>query len=803
MRNTILFYIFLAPLALIAQEYDISSKVIDSKKKPVSFANVLLLKAADSSFVKGTVSEDDGSFKFSDLEIARYLIKVSFVGYKDFYSTPIDVKDASILPPFTLEDSAEFLDEITITAKRPVIQRKIDRLVFDVENTAISSGSTYDILKRTPGVIINQDQILVKNRPAQIYINDRKVYLTSQELQQLLEGFAGVNVKSVEVITTPPAKYDAEGGAILNIITSKNLSIGYKGSINASNTVGIVPKYAVGTSQYYKTDWLNAYASYTFNSRFDTKTDEGFVQFYNPDGSEKATWEDLFKRDTRTFSHSLNTILDFTLSETELLSFSANILHTPKADSDISGRTETYNPQGQLDSLYTTQSLLENDRDNLIFSLNYDKELGENGAKLTAIANYIDYTDNQIQSVNTRYFSNQGNLLNANAFNTIPTQNSQIYTGQLDYTGSLENWAIETGVKYSVINSESRQEFFNTAGNVSDSDAILNDNFDYTENIYASYFSFVRDWDKWSFKGGLRGEYTAANGDSRTLGVVNTQEYLELFPTVYITNNPSENHSFSLTYNRRIDRPRFQSLNPFRYFLNENNFQEGDPNIQPAIANRIQFNYTFKNKLSFDLYWDRIDNAMSRLPFQNNQDLTLRSVNTNLNYERQFSFDITYSEFVTNWMWMSVESSFYNMENEFKALESQVDNVKKNINGVYLRTLNYLIIDQSLTATVTNYFMSNILAGSYEYDRPQYALSLDLQKTFMNGRLTATFSTEDIFNTMNIPLTLKYGNQNNTFFAMPESQKIRVGLRYKFGNFKLSDNSRDINTEEEKRLTKQ
>ncbi|MDP5043972.1 MAG: carboxypeptidase-like regulatory domain-containing protein, partial [Leeuwenhoekiella sp.] len=300
MRNTILFYIFLAPLALIAQEYDISSKVIDSKKKPVSFANILLLKAADSSFVKGTVSEDDGSFKFSDLEIARFLIKVSFVGYKDFYSTPIDVKDASILPPFTLQDSAEFLDEVTITAKRPVIQRKIDRLVFDVENTAISSGSTYDILKRTPGVIINQDQILVKNRPAQIYINDRKVYLTSQELQQLLEGFAGVNVKSVEVITTPPAKYDAEGGAILNIITSKNLSIGYKGSINASNTVGIVPKYAVGTSQYYKTDWLNAYASYTFNSRFDTKTDEGFVQFDNLDGSEKATWEDLFKRDTRT-----------------------------------------------------------------------------------------------------------------------------------------------------------------------------------------------------------------------------------------------------------------------------------------------------------------------------------------------------------------------------------------------------------------------------------------------------------------------------------------------------------------------
>ena len=624
--------------------------------------------------------------------------------------------------------------------------------------------------------------------------------MTNEELQQLLEGFAGVNVKSVEVITTPPARYDAEGGAILNIITSKNLSIGYKGSLNASNTVAIKPKYNVGTSQYYKTDWLNAFASYNFNSRFDVKTDEGFVQFYNPNGSEKATWEDLFQRETRTISHSLNTILDFTLSETEMLSFTANILHTPKANSDISGRTETYNPQGQLDSLYTTQSRLENQRDNLLFNLNYEKQLGENGATLSANANYIDYTDNQMQSVATRYVSAQGNLLNANAFNTIPTQKSQIYTGQLDYSGNLGKWSFEAGAKYSGINSESRQEFFNTAGNVSDADAILNDNFDYTEGIYASYFSFAKDWEKWSFKTGLRGEYTDANGNSRTLGVVNTQEYLELFPTAYLMYAAADNHSFALDYSRRIDRPRFQSLNPYRYFLNENNFQEGNPNIQPAIANKVKLSYSFKNKLSFELYWDRIDNAMSRLPFQDNENLTLRSVNTNLNYEQQYSLDVIYSEFVNNWMWMSVYASFFNLENEFVALEDNNSLVQKEINGLYIETLNYLIINPTLNVAISNNFTSNFLVGSYEYDRPQYRLNVDIQKRFLDGRLIVNLSSEDIFNTNNIPLTSHYLNQNNTFFAMPESQKIRVGVRYNFGNFKLSDNSRNTSVEEETRL---
>ena len=800
MKHQLLISFFLAPFVSFTQSGNITGKVIDDQQRAVPYANVLLLKAADSTFVKGTVSEENGEILFAEISSGTYLIKASFVGFKESYSSPFELKDQIRIPDLILQENSEALDAVTVNYRKPTVDRRVDRIVFNVENTAISSGTTFDILQRTPGVIVNQGQLLVKNRPAQVYINDRKVYLTNEELQQLLEGFAGVNVKSVEVITTPPARYDAEGGAILNIITSKNLSIGYKGSLNASNTVAIKPKYNVGTSQYYKTDWLNAFASYNFNSRFDVKTDEGFVQFYNPNGSEKATWEDLFQRETRTISHSLNTILDFTLSETEMLSFTANILHTPKANSDISGRTETYNPQGQLDSLYTTQSRLENQRDNLLFNLNYEKQLGENGATLSANANYIDYTDNQMQSVATRYVSAQGNLLNANAFNTIPTQKSQIYTGQLDYSGNLGKWSFEAGAKYSGINSESRQEFFNTAGNVSDADAILNDNFDYTEGIYASYFSFAKDWEKWSFKTGLRGEYTDANGNSRTLGVVNTQEYLELFPTAYLMYAAADNHSFALDYSRRIDRPRFQSLNPYRYFLNENNFQEGNPNIQPAIANKVKLSYSFKNKLSFELYWDRIDNAMSRLPFQDNENLTLRSVNTNLNYEQQYSLDVIYSEFVNNWMWMSVYASFFNLENEFVALEDNNSLVQKEINGLYIETLNYLIINPTLNVAISNNFTSNFLVGSYEYDRPQYRLNVDIQKRFLDGRLIVNLSSEDIFNTNNIPLTSHYLNQNNTFFAMPESQKIRVGVRYNFGNFKLSDNSRNTSVEEETRL---
>lgn len=802
MKIQLQFFILMLCVASYGQEGAIAGKVVDQNDQPVGYTNLLLLKAKDSIFIKGSLTEEDGKFTFENIESQEVIIKASFVGFKEFYTQPFHVNENKNDILIKLDEDTQQLDEITLTAKRPFITRKVDRMVFNVENTVVSTGTTYDILRRTPGVVVNQGQILVKNNPAAVYINDRKVYLNSLELQQLLEGYAGVNVKSVEVIVNPPAGYDAEGGSVINIVTSKNVSIGYKGSLNASNTVGIVPKYAVGTSQYYKNNWVDVYANYTFNSRYDAKTDDGFVQFYNPDGSEKATWQDMFHKDVRTFSHSFNTIMDFALSEKETLSFSANLLHTPKADADIHGRTEIYNASGNLDSLYTTKSFLENDSNNVLVNLNYKKNLGENGATLTVNADYINFRTDQSQSVRTKYYNASGNMINANAFSTLPSQDSEIYTGQIDYDGKIGNWGFEAGAKYSGITSNSKQEFFNETGSVDQQSATLDDNFDYTENIYASYFSFSKEWEKWSFKSGLRGEYTDANGDSRTLGIVNTQNYFQLFPTAYLMHTPTENHSFALDYSRRISRPRFQTLNPYRYFLNENNFKEGDPNIQPAITNKVNFNYTFRNKLSFDLYYERVDDNINTLPYQDNVNLNLRSINTNLIYEHQYSLDVAYYDFITNWWSIYALTSAFRMENEFNRIDQPAETVKTKVNGLFNQVYNYFDLDKEkgLSLEVTTYLMTNIALGSYTQDKPQFGLNLGIRKTFFDDRVIFTFNSEDIFNTMAIPITSRYLDQNNSYMARPENQKVSFSLTYKFGNFKLNDNSRSTGAEEEARL---
>lgn len=793
----------LVPYVFFSQN-SLSGNIQNQDKAPVAFANVILLSAQDSTSVyKGSISEDDGSFLIENIQDSTYILKVSFVGYSESLQK-VEVKGNTNIGLITLKEASDNLDEVVVNARRPKISRKVDRLVFDVENSTLSTGNTFDILKRTPGVIVSQGKLLVKNRPATVYINDRKVYLTSQELQQLLEGFSAGNVKSVEVITNPPAKYDAEGGVILNITTSKNISIGYKGSINASNTIAVVPKYNIGTSQYYKNDWLNFYASYNYNDRDLVKKDENFIEYYAPNGDVASRWFTDFRRDTYMYSHSLNTILDFSLNEKSTLSVSANIQITPDSDSDISGLTNILNSTNSLDSLFTTDSRLHSNTDNILLTASYNTSLGENGT-LAVIGNYIDYDNSQFQHILTSYFEDDGEFIRDNSFTTEAMQNSRIYTGQIDIATPLGSTSFESGLKYSGLKTESGQDYFDTNTGMRQFSAELSDALDYEEDIYAAYASLSKDWEKWSMQLGLRGEYTDVQGISKSSGVVNTQEYFELFPSFYLTYSLSEDHSFGLDYSRRINRPRFESLNTYRYFINENNFQDGNPNLMPAISNKITLNYNYKNTWFFDLYWDRADNSIALLPFQDNVNRNLRSVNLNMNYDQQFSFDVTYYSYLKDWWVLSSYASFFYMENEFPALESGGQLVKNDVFSTYIQAYNYFILskDQTFTAEVIGTFLPDYIAGSYKFEDPQYGLTVGLKKSFFDSRLMATVNLEDAFNSMNIPLKSQYLNQNNGFFARPESRMFKLGLIYKFGNFKLNDNSRAIDAEESERLKDQ
>lgn len=806
MRVYIILLIALVQTVCFSQEHSVSGRVVDAQNQPLSFVNVLVSEVsteigeAGVLFIDGTTTDDFGNFIIEGLSAKRYRLSLSFIGFTT-KTEIIDLKADETLSDVVLEEDAEALETVVVTANRPTVKKEPGKLTFNVENTSLSSGSTLSLLTKTPGVAVLQGQIKIKNTAPTIYINNKRVYLSAAEVSTLLTNVDAAIIKSIEVITNPSSKYDAEAGTVLNIITSKAISVGYKGSVNASYEIGVLPKYNVGTSHFYKNDWINVYGSYGLSEREEIKEDFNFLRFQNPAGDLSSIWESDFTRRTATTAHQGNLIADFMLNEAQRLSLSSNVSVTPNRRFDNEVDATIFNAQQQVDSTFFTKSNVDTDSHNLSFSLEHDWKLNDNGSNLTSTANYIVYNNSRIQDVKTNYFLSNGDFLRSNSFETNANQDSNIFTGQLDFRTLALDGNLETGLKYSNIDTESGLDFFNIQNGVISRNSDLSDLFNYKESIYAAYASFSKNWEKWNVTLGLRTEYTDVSGTSVSLGAVNTQEYVEWFPNGALQHKINENNSAGLAYARRIERPRYQSLNPFLYFLNENNFSGGNPNLVPAIETKITLDYNFKNQLFFELYYQEFDNALEILAYQDNENNTLRSIDSNLISEYQYSFDVVYANPIQSWWYLSVVTSAFYIENEFFAIESDPLTYTNDTFGFYGQVYSGLTLSQAagLSSDVTAVYISNLIYGNYSY-KNQFNLSISFRKKFWDNRASLTAGVDDIFNTNNIPLTSRYYNQDNGYFAQIESRLFRVGFTYNFGNARLRDNKRTTKPKETQRL---
>ncbi|APG60773.1 outer membrane beta-barrel protein [Christiangramia salexigens] len=794
----------LAPIVLMLlcsitySQNELKGSVKDEQNEPVAFANVILLNSKDSTSVyKGTVTEPDGSFEIKNISDTSYLLRISFVGYKDELKK-IKIKGNTELKPLILKEASDALDEITVNARKPKITRQVDRIVFDVENSTLSTGNTWDILKKAPGVINNQGQLQVRNSSVQIYINDRKVHLSSSELKTLLESYSAENIKSIEIITNPPAKYDAEGGAVLNIQTSRSISAGYKGSMEGSYTQAIYPKFNLGTSHYFQGDKLNVFANYSFSPKKDYKNDDSYINFIRND-ELFSRWETDFTRETTSQAHNANAILDYQLSSKSALNFTVNANFSPNRKFDNDVNTSIYNSISQLDSTLVTDSGVSTDQNNIALNLGYKTTFKNNG-ELSLNAHYTRFEQDRIQNVFSRYLSQAGELQNSIEFDTDARQDIDIFTSQIDYTGILGKSRFEVGAKFSDIDSESKIDYTN-AGELEELYSALSDHFLYDEKIYALYTSISQDWDKWSAKVGLRGEFTERLGESLSLNEINERDYFELFPTAYLQYNASESHSFTLDYSRRINRPRYESLNPFRYFLNETNFNAGNPDLMASISNNYNLNYTLKNSYFFDFYYKDYGQSPETLVFQDNQNLTIRNISTNLKESKGYGLDMFHARSLTGFWYVQAFTSLFHQENTFLAIESGNDEVTREVDGLqaYLYNIFSLSKDGTFEGTLFVQHVTDYLSGSYELE-PMTTVSVGFRKVLWDNRAELTLNINDIFNSTNTRLTSSYLNQSNSFYSFQENRNIQVGFKYNFGNFRLKDNKRSIEAEERERL---
>jgi len=788
-KTFFLFSFFLCSITVWSQTYSISGAVIDTMNEPVAFANILILKSQDSTIVTGTSSDENGKFIINNIEIGSYILKTSFIGFKDnFKATNLNSNTDNVI--ITLEESVESLNEVQLVFQKPTLRREADRLIFKVENTALSEGNLAEVLRSTPGVLVLDDAILVKNSTPTVYINDRRVYLSSAELIELLQGTNAANIKSVEVITNPPAKYDADSGVVLNIVMSKNLITGYNGSVFSNYMQGVFPKSSIGTSHYFKGEKVNLFFNYSYNNKKDNR--ENLENVFYPD--EK--WVSNFDRNIWSETHNLGLNFDYSFSEKSSLGVSANAQFLPyfkyltKSETNIESNTSVFDR-------FISNNLSRDTRHNLGIDLDYNYNINDN-SKLSFNSHYTNYDYLRKQNVNSTYFTNGYIVVNQTAFNTNENQGTNIFTSLLDYGLTInEKASFNTGIKFSNVNTESGI----LQNDIIAGEEVLNtDNtnmFDYSEDVYAAFIDYNYKDEKLSLSGGLRAEQTNISGLSSN-SLSSDQDYLEFFPTANVGLKISENLDAYINYKRSILRPNYSDLNPFVYYLNDNTIVTGNPNLKPVFINSFVIGASINDKFIFNVYLKDYKNNLFQLPLQDNENNLVTYTTVNLESTREIGFDFeTYLNITENWF-LYFGTSIYNYNDKGIISGATVKRDKwANYSGL-TNNLSFLK-DKSLTLSFTVTYVGENVQG-LQINSTRWDSYLSIAKTLFNKKASLSLAFSDLFNEQDYFVTTKFLDQNRTYFDDLDSRYIRLGFRYKFGNTRLSTNERSTEKEERDRL---
>ncbi|MFC0603468.1 TonB-dependent receptor domain-containing protein [Winogradskyella pulchriflava] len=797
LRIYLCFILFTVPFVVLAQNFSISGTVVDANGSPIEFANVILSVENEDEFFKGTSTDDKGNFIIENLEATTYYVRISFIGHEEF-SQKIALSGNLNLKTIQLMELPESLDEVTIVAQKPTITRKPDRLIFNIENTALTEGSTLGVLKSTPGVIVGDGSINIKSTPATVFINNRRVQLTSDELIQLLESAPANSIKSVEVITNPPASYDADSGSVINIIMSKNLVTGYRGSVSTNFTQGVFPRYNAGTSHYFKNNNVNLNINYNYNNQKINRDQEETVDFLDDSNNIEEIWSSDVNRNTWSEIHNLNFNFDYYINEKNTLSLTSTGLYTPRLKNKIKNNTVILDNNQNFSSRFTSDNLSRDDKYNIgtdiIFRHDFD-----DSASLTFNAHYTVYDYERNQSVLSNFFDQNNMFDDSSEFKTLANQNTNIITGKVDYSLSVDDSStFDAGLKYSNINTDSdisRLDIINGSEVVN---AENTDAFEYDEKVLAAYTNYSKSWDKWDLSLGLRVEQTNIEGKSLTLSETNTQDYFNWFPNASISHQISEDVSINANYKRSVTRPSYTDLNPFTLFINENTIVLGNPNLVPTYRDHFDIGIDFLKYFTISAYYDNYDGEIVELPRQNNDTNIIAFTPTNLDKKVDYGFDFLFQKNITDRYFLYALTSFYNITEESDFGEGFVKQDQWSNYSVLQNSIS-LLEDRSLDVSlILTWVGESLISLSTVEDR--LFSSLSISKSIFNKKAIISLEVEDIFNYQNETYSVKYLNQQNSSFRDVDSRYIKLGFRYNFGNTKLSTNERATSAEERDRL---
>lgn len=770
-------------------ETDSTSSVIATitnyNHNPLTNATIILLNAKDSQVVKIQVSDSAGTANFSNIASGNYLIKASHVGYDNFISAKAFYVSANetYQLPVIMDTVLNSLQDVTVQSVKQFVQFEKGKVVINVDASPTNIGtSVLDVLEKSPGVTVDKNGgISLKAKAGVLVLIDgRQTYLSGLDLNNLLSSMSSAQVDQIELITNPPARYDASGNAgIINIKTKKNKQKGFNGTINTSYGQGRYLKNNNSIVMNFRNAKFNAFLNYSFIQNKSYSDLYALRTYTNDAGSVTSKLDQPSLFNGKVYNHTLKTGLDFFASTKTTIGIALTGMFT-KRDGNSYATATWLNPNGGIDSSLATNSTTNFRLKNGAVNLNM-KHSFSNKQDISIDIDWLHYDIN-----NNLYFENSaaGNIIDASNGN-IPSA-LKILTGKIDYTHQLnKNGKFEAGWKSSHINTDNLAAYDYYNGDNWQPDYGKSNHFLYTENIHAAYASIEQQVNDFTMQLGLRYENTAY--DANQLGNVLRKDsafsrsYDGLFPSGYITWQADSSNSFTFTAGRRIDRPAFQSLNPFIFIINRYTYETGNPYFKPQFTWNFELTHQYKNFLTSTLSYSIIKDYFSQLFLTDSNEILYYSQgNVGRAYIAGLSFSTQVSPF--KWWTLTGETVF-----NYKKLNGYVWNdFNSSVWQFNISTNNLFKLNDNYTAELSGFYTGRSRNDLQEALLPTGQLNVGIARTLLKNKATLKLSARDIFHTQVMEGNTDFEHADEYFIIHRDSRVITIAFTYRFGKlFKI------------------
>lgn len=786
-------------LSGFSQSFSVSGIILDEQDGPVPFANVILFDTSGVNMQKAVATDLEGSFVFQQVEKGAYLFQVSYIGMQDvrrelLVSENVELGDIKMLAASIQIETA------VVTAKRALVEVKPDKTVFNVEGTINSAGeNALGLMRKAPGVLLdNNDNITVLGRSGvKIYINGKILPLAGDELTSYLENLTSEQIDRIDIISNPGAKYDAEGNAgIIDIRLKKNRDFGSNGTLSASYGQGKYARYNTNLGLNTRTNDLNVYGNLGYNNR------RGFMNMYWENVQNDFFLEETNNRVSDRFGYNGKVGLDYYLDEHQTIGvlYSGGVWNRDGQNMNRIEIAPLTSPD-QLDSILVANNSSTNSNTENTFNLNYVYQ--QKDKSLNVDVDYGRYrNDGTTFQPNVYYNALETRILSESYTEYTTPVEIDIYTFKADYEQSLLGGKLGLGTKFSKVITDNTFLFYDLVESEPVRDDSRSNNFTYDESVYAGYVNYNRAVsEKLSFNGGLRFELTDAIGDLMAFDPVLQedpveQDYLDIFPSIGFSYQIKQGNTLNINYGRRLNRPDYNVLNPFRSQLSELSFRKGNPFLKPEIVNNYEIGYTHAWRYNFKFSYSRTTNQITRLIGPDDKDLRASFLSwDNLATNDVFALNFALPFQFTDW-W----NAFFNLSGSY------IDNQADYGNGavVDLQAWTYNVYMQQtfnlpfkFTAELSGWYSGpGIWGGVFEYEA-NYSFNAGLQRKFIGDNLNVKLSFDDILNRAGWRGESNFNGLTSYGTGKWDSRRVSLNISYKFGNSKIKKRQRTTGIEEE------